>query len=356
VGEVVGKKFRIDFNQIVLGAIFLIIGILVYLFLRNPADVFFLQWINFADYEQYYINQSRGSNYFIGSLPTFIHVISLSLLTLGVIHLPKNKQWLVPLFWFSINVLFEAFQLMSHSLNTKLNFENIGIFLFVEKYFVNGVFDWADILFGFVGFLAIIIYVEVREERIDRVNKSIFCMGNDFKFYSVFMGIIGIGSIMGSSTGVVEDYHPNYWSDQNNEPVYMSYSELRTSIYTEEEKNLSKIGKIYVYKNYLLVNSENNGVFVYDNTHQSDPILVTFINIPGNVDIAIKQDILYVDSYIDLVVIDISDIQNIREIDRIENVFLYNAYQNIPDDIYIGYVDEAQGVVIGYKEKQDNDE
>jgi hypothetical protein len=57
-----------------------------------------------------------------------------------------------------------------------------------------------------------------------------------------------------------------------------------------------------------------------------------------------------VDSYIDLVVLDISNMDNIREIYRIKDVFPYDPHQNVPREIRLAPVDFNKGVVIGYKE------
>lgn len=48
-----------------------------------------------------------------------------------------------------------------------------------------------------------------------------------------------------------------------------------------------------------------------------------FIEIPGNIDLAVKDDYLYVDSFKDLIVLNIKDIDNISEIYTKENIFPY---------------------------------
>lgn len=171
----------------------------------------------------------------------------------------------------------------------------------------------------------------------------------------LLMIIIGFAVFSISGCNHCRDIFGNYTCDTYtyNAPVYMSYEELRTTaIHTEINKSLTKTGKIYIYQNYLLVNTPNQGIHIYDNTDKENPVSLVFVNIPGNLDIAVKQDNLYVDSYIDLVVLDISNMNNIQEIHRIENVFPYNAYQNIPEDIFLEHVDESKGVVIDYEERE----
>ena len=67
---------------------------------------------------------------------------------------------------------------------------------------------------------------------------------------------------------------------------------------------------------------------------------------PGNVDMAVKG-MLYADSYVDLLAVDISDMDNIREVKRIEDAFPYM----IPfcEEGVIENVDLEKGVVTGWK-------
>jgi hypothetical protein len=48
---------------------------------------------------------------------------------------------------------------------------------------------------------------------------------------------------------------------------------------------------------------------------------MAFLQIPGNVDLAIRDNILYADSYVDLLAFDISSINNIKQIKRVNEVF-----------------------------------
>jgi hypothetical protein len=83
----------------------------------------------------------------------------------------------------------------------------------------------------------------------------------------------------------------------------------------------NRIGKIWYDEGYLYVNAPERGVWVVDNYDPKAPKRVGFIEIPGNVDIAVQGTILYADSYDDLVCLDISNMENIREIKRIPKVF-----------------------------------
>lgn len=83
----------------------------------------------------------------------------------------------------------------------------------------------------------------------------------------------------------------------------------------------NKIGKIWYDEGFLYVNVPEKGVWVVDNYEPKNPKRVGFIEIPGNVDMAAQGTILYADSYDDLVCIDVSDPQKIKEIKRIPKIF-----------------------------------
>jgi hypothetical protein len=132
-----------------------------------------------------------------------------------------------------------------------------------------------------------------------------------------------------------------------NEPIYMSYNDLRNSLKVAEGQEIVHPGKIYFKDNYIFVNEYQKGIHVINNSNPSAPEIVKFIEIPGNVDLAVKDNILFADSYVDLVAIDISDISNIREVKRITNAFPYM----IPEceDGVVENVDQNIGVVTGWK-------
>jgi hypothetical protein len=105
-------------------------------------------------------------------------------------------------------------------------------------------------------------------------------------------------------------------------PVYLEMSDVRAKTITVEPPiPLDNPGKIYIYKDYLLINEPTKGIHILDNTFPSSPVNLSFIPIEGNVDLAINSDILYADNYVDLLAFDISKITNIKLVKRVENVF-----------------------------------
>lgn len=112
-------------------------------------------------------------------------------------------------------------------------------------------------------------------------------------------------------------------------PVYLQMSTVRQAdIIIEPGKELDNPGKIYIYGEYLLINEPQKGIHILDNSNPAAPKNLNFINIPGNVDLAVNSNILYADNYVDLLSFDISDIRNIKMVDREEDVFksMYTSF------------------------------
>ncbi|HEY3371131.1 MAG TPA: hypothetical protein VGK10_09805 [Prolixibacteraceae bacterium] len=135
-----------------------------------------------------------------------------------------------------------------------------------------------------------------------------------------------------------------------NAPVYMSYEDLRSAVKMTEAREMNNPGKIYFKDQYIFINEKMEGVHVYDVSDPANPQNKGFIEIPGNVDIAIKDNILYADSYVDLVSIDVSSFTAIAEVGRVEKVFPYTL-PKYNEKLPVAKLDETKGVVIGWEEK-----
>ncbi|TKG91121.1 hypothetical protein EYV94_22205 [Puteibacter caeruleilacunae] len=134
------------------------------------------------------------------------------------------------------------------------------------------------------------------------------------------------------------------------DPVYMSFSEIRSNdaIRFENNLQLKNTGKIYLKGQYIFINEVFKGVHVYDNANPENPSYIGFIRIPGNMDIAIKDNYLFADSFVDVVVLDISTINSPQLVKRIENVYDYR----IPpyDEKYrLGKIDPVNGMIIDWE-------
>ncbi|HUS86739.1 MAG TPA: hypothetical protein VMW76_05820 [Bacteroidales bacterium] len=130
-------------------------------------------------------------------------------------------------------------------------------------------------------------------------------------------------------------------------PVYMSYDELRDAVNISDTQPLENPGKIYFKDNYIFIVEEMKGVHVFDNSDPSSPDKISFINLPGVVDIGISGYYMYADSYIDLVVLNIGNPETIFEEARLEDVLPYTVPPH-EDDYPSGWVDKEDGVVISW--------
>lgn len=90
-------------------------------------------------------------------------------------------------------------------------------------------------------------------------------------------------------------------------PQLMDRTVLEQSVTTLPARALHNTGKIYLYGRYLFINERYEGVHVIDNQNPALPRIISFIRIPGNVDIAVKGNLLYADNGPDLVTIDITN-------------------------------------------------
>jgi hypothetical protein len=133
-------------------------------------------------------------------------------------------------------------------------------------------------------------------------------------------------------------------------PVYLSYKDLRAAVAEEQRTDLKNPGKIYFKDNYIFIVEELEGVHVYDNTDPASPVKKSFVKLPGVVDISISGFIMYADSYVDLVVLDVENIDNIHEVGRVKDIFPYTvpAYKN---DYPATNIDIEKGVVIAWELK-----
>ncbi|MDB2462557.1 hypothetical protein N9W61_00415 [Algibacter sp.] len=150
------------------------------------------------------------------------------------------------------------------------------------------------------------------------------------------------------------------WSCDNNDddyefvqvatPQLMSKSAFRSSVKIDAPKTIEAVGKIYVYQDFIFIGDVDAGIHIIDNSNPELPEAITFIEIPGNEDISVKDGFLYADSATDLVVFDISDINNVTLVERLEDVF--NVYDyGIPleaDTVDYGSFNYEDDIIVGW--------
>lgn len=111
-------------------------------------------------------------------------------------------------------------------------------------------------------------------------------------------------------------------------PVYKTDAEMRQTPQYQAPRALKNPGKIYFYKQYIIINEEKEGIHIIDNSNVQAPQNKGFIKIVGNVDIAVKGDILYADSYTDLLAINIANVLQPQLTKRTEGVFVSKFWRD----------------------------
>lgn len=134
---------------------------------------------------------------------------------------------------------------------------------------------------------------------------------------------------------------------QGYKPVYVTQAEAN-NVEIQEAKDIEDFGKIYVFGDYLFVNDRFKGVHVINNQNPLNPQKLAFINIPGNVDIAVKNNTLYADNLTDLLVFDIQDPQNISLTKRVSDAFPSLDFPPVRGT-YFECVEPSKGKVIAWE-------
>jgi hypothetical protein len=143
----------------------------------------------------------------------------------------------------------------------------------------------------------------------------------------------------------------DFYNESEYFPILMERPELEKSIKFREKQEIEIPGKIYYKDQTIYLVEKYKGIHVIDNSNPASPINIGFINIPGCIDIAIKNKSLLTDNATDLVAIDITDLSELRVTERIQNVF---PECTPPDLEYIPYMFSNTNrprntVIVGWK-------
>ncbi|HEY0750025.1 MAG TPA: hypothetical protein VGD26_02650, partial [Chitinophagaceae bacterium] len=114
-------------------------------------------------------------------------------------------------------------------------------------------------------------------------------------------------------------------------------AEVRANIKSNAPRDIEQPGKLYIMGSYIFLNEIDRGIHVINNSNPASPQRVAFIDIPGNMDLAVKGTTLYADLYTDLVAIDISNPMNVVLKKVVEGVFPRRYYYSsfMPDSTRI---------------------
>lgn len=126
--------------------------------------------------------------------------------------------------------------------------------------------------------------------------------------------------------GCVKDTCKHSYTYTYYQPLYKTSEEVRANIKSNPATEIKNAGKIVILGNYIFLNEIDKGIHIIDNSNPSTPINASFIDIPGNVDLAVKGNTLYADLYTDLVALDISNPLNVKKIKIVDNAFPQRYY------------------------------
>lgn len=93
----------------------------------------------------------------------------------------------------------------------------------------------------------------------------------------------------------------------------------------------------YVYEQYLFMVEENKGLHIFDNSDSNNPQAITFMEAPGGQGIAVRNGILYMNQYTDLVAFSLDNPEVPTLVGRTEDVFEpYSVFaQVLPNNEFV---------------------
>ena len=109
-------------------------------------------------------------------------------------------------------------------------------------------------------------------------------------------------------------------------PVYAAEAVAKAISFSPGAHPVVSGGNIYAFHNYIFQVDPGLGIHVIDNSNPAAASRIGFINVKGCSEMSIKNDKLYTNSYDDLVVLDFSDFQHVKEYSRLRGVFTEYRY------------------------------
>ena len=113
----------------------------------------------------------------------------------------------------------------------------------------------------------------------------------------------------------------NYQRVWGNKPIYGSFTQAKQITYSSTAFPVMVPGNIYAKGDLIYQLEVGKGIHVIDNSVPAQAHRVGFITVNGSSQISIKGNFLYTNSYDDLVVVDISNSNTVREVKRIIGAF-----------------------------------
>jgi hypothetical protein len=134
-------------------------------------------------------------------------------------------------------------------------------------------------------------------------------------------------------------------------PIYAQANQI-DSILVETVKPTVNAGKIYAYGNYIFQNEAYKGFHIINNSNPATASKIAFLKVPFSTEIAIKGNFLYTNNVSDLVVFNISNINNPVLVKRVKDAFpvIDQKYPSV-SNVYFECPDATKGTVVGWELK-----
>ncbi|GAA0872102.1 hypothetical protein GCM10009117_12490 [Gangjinia marincola] len=131
------------------------------------------------------------------------------------------------------------------------------------------------------------------------------------------------------------------------EAVLITREALEASVELKESRPIVNSGKIYVKDNLLIINEKNEGFHIYDNSNPEHPVALNFLKTPGATDIAIRNNMLYINQAVDLIAVMVTpNAETITVTKRIRNTFPEMlapdgsyAYDKAEDEVVVNWIE-----------------
>jgi hypothetical protein len=118
--------------------------------------------------------------------------------------------------------------------------------------------------------------------------------------------------------------------------IWITFALLLSVGFATKSTTTDTSGKIYLFQNYLIKTHPQNGIQIFSVNNPSLPTIINTINAFGTHDVAVINNRMYADRWNSLIVYDVSNFSQPKQIDSIPQIF--NSY-------YYGVMPMMDGVV-----------
>lgn len=139
-----------------------------------------------------------------------------------------------------------------------------------------------------------------------------------------------------------------FYNGPGKKPVYLPLSAL-LDIRNDAPQPIQLSGTIFLKDTLLFMLEQRKGIHVFNIKDSLNTVNLTFFRIPAATDFTINGNVLYADTWKDLVAINISNLLDIKVVSRVKDVINPTLYP----PLYNGFfecVDESKGAVIDWED------